>query len=85
MARQGRFAGLAVDAHVEPALDPGAEAVVELVEAPDADLGGLEQEALPDDPVQALLLAPPLGGIGPTVDQADAQDGAAPGELGATV
>ncbi|HKW72657.1 MAG TPA: hypothetical protein VJQ08_07505, partial [Candidatus Dormibacteraeota bacterium] len=34
--------------------------VVELVEGGDADLLGLQQEALADEPVQPLLLAPTL-------------------------
>jgi hypothetical protein len=50
-----------MDAAVEHRLRPGQEAVVELVEVADADGLGLDQEALSDDPVQPLLLAPALG------------------------
>jgi hypothetical protein len=49
-----------VDAAVEVGLGPGREAVVELVQVGDASVLGLEQEALADDAVQALLLATAL-------------------------
>ena len=49
-----------MDAAVEDRLRPGQEAVVELVEVRDPDRLGLQDEPLPDDPVQPLLFAPAL-------------------------
>jgi hypothetical protein len=50
-----------VNTGVADLLGPGGEAVVELVQAVDAGLLGLEQEALADQAVESLLLAPALG------------------------
>jgi hypothetical protein len=65
-----------VDAAVEVGLGPGHEAVVELWQLQDAGGLGLQQEALADDAVQPLLLAAPLGRVGPGVDEVDAKQGA---------
>ena len=85
IAGQGRLAGLGMDADVEVATDPGPEAVVELVEAGDADLLRFEEEAFPDDPVEAFLLASALWCIWSGMDEPDAQDRAASREFGAAV
>ena len=42
-------------------LGPGQEAIVQLLEAGDAQGLRLEEEALPDEAVEAFLLAPPWG------------------------
>jgi hypothetical protein len=46
---------------VEHLRGPGGEAVVELVQAGDAGLAGLQHEALADHPVEPFLLASALG------------------------
>jgi hypothetical protein len=74
---QRGLAGLGVNTGVADLLGPGGEAVVELVQAVDAGLLGLEQEALADQAVQSLLLASALGCVRFAVDQADTQHRAA--------
>ena len=76
----GGHARAGVGPAVGDLVDPGPEAVVELVQALDADVGGLGHEPLPDVAVQSFLLAPALGRVGRRVDKADAQHRAGAGQ-----
>ena len=72
-AHQRHLARLGVLPEIAHLLGPGQEAVVQFLETGDALGFRLEEEALADVAVQALLLATPLGGVGAAMDQADAE------------
>src|SRR5260370_23730455 len=66
-------------------LGPGREAIVELLEVGDAVRLSLEQEPLSDVAQKSFLFAARLRPVGPTVDQPDAQHGAAALEGGIAI
>ena len=76
-ALDGRLAGLGVHARVAYLLNPGREAIIQILEGGDALGLGLEQEPLADVAAQPLLFSATLRAVRPTVDQADAEHRAA--------
>ena len=76
-ALDGCLAGLGVHARVADLFAPGHEAIIQLLEVGDALGLGLEQEPLANVPAQPFLFSATLWSVRPTVDQTNAEDGAA--------
>ena len=76
------FARLGMDPPVGHLLGPGEQQVVEDFERVDPLVGGLVQERLADEAVEAFLLATAFGRIGRRVHETDPEHRTGPGQPG---